>query len=1292
MSGDESARLRSVLIRFHERLDADAAAGRRPSLKEYLDLFPGFEVEIAGEYLRLRAEDAHSTKAPRSADDPMRFGPYRLIHVLGRGGQGVVYKAEDTRLGRLVALKMLAPGYDSDAGDLLRRFKREAEAASRLDHPGICAVYETGSQDGVPFIAMRFVEGEPLSSKISAARKRRDAGGSGALDLVRDGAPVTDGLPTVLLDGGTDGDVTRTVDTFAESYGSGRSLEVSGKGAPERTRVLDDSEGVSRSESPARDTKVASASGGPSARDATPDVGERSADGISGSPRRSPSRSDVMVVVKMIEEIARALHVAHEAGIVHRDIKPGNVMIQEGGEPVILDFGLARGESTEVTLTRTGELFGTLPYMAPEQLRDRDAGKDPRSDVYALGVTAYECLALVRPFSAPTQEALFNAILERDPPALRGWNPAVPRDLEIVIETALEKDTGRRYRTALAFADELRRVREREPIVARPAGAVLRLWRWAQRNPSLAVSSAVILVLLASWIVRLRGDVQREKEETARRLAEAERATRRFDEGRRLARSFFEGVYDEVLDLPGSTRARKIMVSAALRYLDGLKEDATDALALQKELFDGYRRVAQVQGDPGVSHLGDFTGALESLGKARTVLRAIMARESTVAHRLADVSLTLREVDVLRALGRVREAEAKAAEAVRRSREARAASDDQRHRDQLGAALASHSRTLMDLGRVGDAGPLIEEARALVEGARPDHPVIVLTEEQQADIAFRSGDSKAAAATQRSMLDRARMNLRRRPQAVSLRREVAQRLLALARFEEELAGISAALERTREAVGIIEDLVAADDHDLRARRELAQARVDYGRRLIVAGRTADGHREIEKALAVAAEVQAADTNNRDFSVRFAASRGELGETLLWMGRVSLARDHLAQSLERLIEIAPDDGSGGWQPPYELASAWRRMGHFHFQADDMKEARRHYTEGVRILRSIVGGLAEDKLMSELAIAIDEVADTLMGDSDANGALALYRESMAMRQRLHDENPANLTFMRNLGISHFNVGRTLNELGERVDALRHMRKALEFDRKLAAADPSNQELVANLAISEYKLGRMLAEGDGEEDGRRLIQSSVDRIEALFARDPDNKLYARDLVPCLQALAVSCARLEDWTAAIKASERLLEILAILRKSHASATWYVKETRVCLERLVQMARARGEPEDERKWRLRLRRFDADRPDADAAELASLAIALVDSRTPEDLRDVAAALTYANRAVTAAGKKDPTAYEALSRVLEAADDERGAAGALRRALGLLPEGDSRRASWKSRLRALTSSGGGKRP
>ncbi len=386
-----------------ELLD-DREQGVLRDLEHYLDRHPGHAETVARCYLEvLDASGAGGQdSATEAAGEAEHIGDFRLLRELGRGGQGVVYLAEDEGLRRQVALKVLHRGVDS--ADAALRFQREAELTGKIDHPAICTVYATGRHEGRDYIAMRYVAGHSLAEWI----RRTDA-----------------------------------------------------KRAPAGVLCL------------------------------PPQEDEGSA------TRRT--RSAVDRVLEFVERIARALHAAHEAGIIHRDVKPSNVLVTHEGDPVILDFGLARDQThAGATLTASGDVFGTPAYMSPEQVGTSNRGLDARTDVYSLGVVLYECLTLQRPFEGATIEAVVAQIRTRQPPALRRLNRTLPRDVEVVVATALERDLQRRYQTAQDLAEDLRRVRQFEPIRARPAGPLLRLRRWAQRKPALAASLAIALIAVVT--------------------------------------------------------------------------------------------------------------------------------------------------------------------------------------------------------------------------------------------------------------------------------------------------------------------------------------------------------------------------------------------------------------------------------------------------------------------------------------------------------------------------------------------------------------------------------------------------------------------------------------------------------------------------------------------------------------------------------------------------------------------------------------------------------------------------
>ena len=425
-SRNEGTDTQDPVAAFAHQYWIDQAEGNPKSLKTYLSLFPGQENGIAQEYLRLQKTASRST-----GEDPVTFiGPYKIERELGRGGQATVYLATDTRLGRRIALKVLT-GMIPISEELLERFRREAAVASRLDHPGICTVYESAWAGTYPYIAMRYIDGITLAQHIAASGQAKKRAGSKSCHQSIDGPKET---------------VPRMPEPRQPSSG----------------------------------------------------------------PR---TRGGIRDMDQLIEQVARALHVAHEAGLVHRDIKPGNIMITPDGNPVILDFGLARDETSDIpSVTLSGQLVGTPAYMSPEQLTTSRRVIDRRSDVYSLGVTLYECLTSRRPFEGATREQIFQRILDGDPPNPRHLNPGIPGEIKVTIETALDKSLNRRYQTAEAFAEDLRRWQHNVPIQARPVSLMRRTVKLVLRHPARAVAvSAALLAIVSGTILLVSQKVIRDR-------------------------------------------------------------------------------------------------------------------------------------------------------------------------------------------------------------------------------------------------------------------------------------------------------------------------------------------------------------------------------------------------------------------------------------------------------------------------------------------------------------------------------------------------------------------------------------------------------------------------------------------------------------------------------------------------------------------------------------------------------------------------------------------------------------
>ncbi len=398
------------------KLDVAFASGElaeHPDLRQEVESLLSAD-ETGGSFLGQSpanlAQSAIAAKEP-GTEVPATIGPYRILRVLGQGGMGTVYLAEQDAPRRPVALKVIRVGLATD--EVRRRFQLETEALGRLQHPGIARIYSAGTTDAAngsqPYIAMEYVSGKTLLE-------------------------------------------------FLEHQ---------------------------------------------------PETAAR---------------------MELFVKICDAVSHAHKQGIIHRDLKPNNILVDESGQPKIVDFGVARLTDSDTSATRQtdiGQLIGTLAYMSPEQALGDPSALDTRSDVYALGVILYQLLAGRLPYDInrfAIAEAV-RVIREEDPSPLSSINRSFRGDIETIVAKALEKERTRRYTTVGDMAEDLRRHLRNEPIVARPASAAYRAGKFYQRNRLLVLSTLAIIVALSVGAVASTLQAIRARQAEIRALEQKERAT-----------------------------------------------------------------------------------------------------------------------------------------------------------------------------------------------------------------------------------------------------------------------------------------------------------------------------------------------------------------------------------------------------------------------------------------------------------------------------------------------------------------------------------------------------------------------------------------------------------------------------------------------------------------------------------------------------------------------------------------------------------------------------------------------
>ncbi len=674
-------------------------------------------VEFGAELLR---EDV--TSGELTAGEML--GEYQITSLLGEGGMGEVYLADDTHFAREVAIKLIKQGFGTK--EFVRHFRQEERILAALNHPNIARLYGGGvTPGGLPYFVMEYVEGIPL-------------------------------------------------ETYAAQHSLGR-----------RERLA------------------------------------------------------------LFRKVCAAVSYAHQNLVVHRDLKPANIRVTAGGEPKLLDFGIARlldpetEETNDQTVLTTRAL--TPHYASPEQQRGERL--TTASDVYSLGVVLYEFLAGQKPGFRKDGEADLEKL---DP------------DLDNILAKALRPESERRYASVGQFSEDIRRYLEGLPVIARKDTFAYRTSKFVGRHKiGLAVTAAVALLLVGATIVAT-WEAHRANEQ--RILAE-----RRFEQVRRLADSLMFEIHDAVKDLAGSTPARRLIVNRALEYLDSLGHDAGGNVALQRELATAYEKIGDIQGNPYSANIGDTDGALTSYRKA------VQIRES--------ISPSARSTDSQMELGR----------------SYRALGDIMEQKGDIAQMLREYRRSL--------------QIFIQLDGGDPQNPAIqdelARAYETLADGLGRTANANAELlANYKKSLAICEELLRQDSTSAKRKRAIAINLMKIGGASDPHQ--PEAIAALRKGVATLESLAAADPDNSRARREVAWGYKQLGDALMAAGDYAGALASCQNSLAIKEKFAAADPQNAQASFDLATGHADVAAALSATGNATRAVEQARQGILILTTLSSAD--------------------------------------------------------------------------------------------------------------------------------------------------------------------------------------------------------------------------------------------------------------------------------------------------------------------------------------------------------------------------------------------------